>query len=146
MITFTYNTAVEMSTNMHYHTKQNLDLEILKKGRNVCGDGNERDEKNDFKSRVSKLLYSGVEAGNQIVEVYRRDFGVYDFYANGYVNYLFVAYLNDLGIEVSPPYIWNIIVHQIASIVKTNVEEFQNIFTKSSSSKIEVKIEDKNDY
>jgi hypothetical protein len=56
----------------------------------------------------------------------------YDFYTSGYLDYLMFCWENDLGIEIAPCYIWNIILWKICGIVNENPEQFRHIFTKNS--------------
>lgn len=52
-------------------------------------------------------------------------------YHNGYIEYLMAAWYNDCGIEISPWYIWNVILHQLCQIVNNDPEKYRHIFTKS---------------
>jgi hypothetical protein len=48
--------------------------------------------------------------------------------------------MSDAGIEIAPWYLYNVIFHQMAQVIKSNVEEYRNIFT-SSQEKITIKME-----
>lgn len=54
-----------------------------------------------------------------------------DFYCSGYLDYLMFCWENDLGIEIAPCNIWNVILWKICGIVNKNSEEYRDIFTKS---------------
>lgn len=51
----------------------------------------------------------------------------WDYYFDGYIQYLMRAYENDCGIVVAPWYIWNVIMKQISDIVKETPEKYRNI-------------------
>lgn len=56
----------------------------------------------------------------------------YDFYTSGYLDYLMFCWENDLGIEIAPCYIWNIILWKICGIVNEDHEKYRHIFTENS--------------
>lgn len=54
-----------------------------------------------------------------------------EFYHNGYLQYLLTAWRFDCGIEFGPWYVWNIILHQICTLVNREPEKYRKIFTNS---------------
>ena len=91
-----------------------------------------------FEKNIIKILRNmideGKRNGNDIVESYRKNYNnTYDCYHGGYLQYLYCAYVQDLGIEIAPWYLWNVIFHQVCQIIKQkeNEEKFKHIFTKN---------------
>lgn len=58
-----------------------------------------------------------------------------NFYCSGYLDYLMFCWENDLGIEIAPCNVWNIILWKICSIVNENSEKYRSIFTKNNDKK-----------
>jgi hypothetical protein len=58
-----------------------------------------------------------------------------NFYCSGYLDYLMFCWENDLGIEIAPCNVWNIILWKICGIVNQNSEKYRNIFTKNNEKK-----------
>lgn len=54
-----------------------------------------------------------------------------DVYCKGYLSYLMYCWKLDLGIEIAPCYIWNVILWRLAKIVNENPEDYRSIFTTS---------------
>lgn len=55
-----------------------------------------------------------------------------DIYCKGYLSYLMNCWFLDLGIEIAPCYIWNVILWRFAKIVNEDPETYRSIFTTSS--------------
>ncbi len=84
----------------------------------------------NFETSVNKLIVNKKSYGNIKTEFYKKDFGSYKYYHNGYINYLLAAYEQDLGIEIGPHYFWNVIIHQLSGLIQTN-EKYKTLFTNS---------------
>lgn len=86
----------------------------------------------DVKKYVEMIIENKQQMGNILVESYRKNYNAtYDCYHTGYLHYLYTAYMQDLGIEIAPWYLWNVIFHQIAQIIKNDGDKFKHLFTKS---------------
>ena len=86
-----------------------------------------------IEDNLKSMLSTGEGKGNERVEFYRKDFREdLKFYTKGYLDYLYIAYIHDIGIEIAPWYLWNVMLHQIAQIVKNSGDKFRNIFTSKS--------------
>jgi len=77
-----------------------------------------------------------IETGFSITTPVVKEFFKYplinsDFYCKGYLHYLFICWNNDLGIEIAPCYIWNIILWRICQYVNAEPERYRKIFTTS---------------
>lgn len=89
---------------------------------------------------ICDLLTNNKGLPEEVVEKYRIGWkSQYQNYHKGYLWYLYTAYMADAGIEIAPWYLYNVILHQIAQVVKDNPEEFKNIFT-SSNEKISIQM------
>ena len=93
-------------------------------------------KQDQFEKNIIKILQTmidqGKQNGNNIVESYRKNYNnTYDCYHGGYLEYLHCAYVQDLGIEIAPWYLWNVIFHQVCQIVKQDEVRFKHIFTNS---------------
>lgn len=112
---------------------------FLKKKSDVVSPSLPSMEKKHNVDRIDDIISSGEFTGQKTVEVYRKIWKNMDLdmYFKGYGWYLYVAYMSDMGIEVSPWYFWNVIVHQFAQVVKDNAEEYRHLFTKCDD-KIEI--------
>lgn len=115
----------------------NLEQQILKKTSDIK---NINDYENIY-SGIDNLLEKNFSSPENIIEKYRIKWKQrYSNYHQGYLWYLYSAYMSDSGIEIAPWYLYNVILHQIAQVIKDNVEEYRNIFT-SSQEKITIKMD-----
>lgn len=55
-----------------------------------------------------------------------------DFYCKGYLDYLYNCWNYDLGIEIAPCYIWNVILWRICQYINKDSERYRKIFTNSN--------------
>jgi hypothetical protein len=103
---------------------------ILKKTKNITNSNKYYRTINDG---INDLFSNNIGYPEEIVENYRIGWkSQYQNYHKGYLWYLYTAYMSDAGIEIAPWYLYNVILHQIAQVVKDNSEEFRNIFTSSN--------------
>lgn len=94
----------------------------------------------DIYSGLDDIIEKNCGLPEEIVEKYRVEWNSkYSNYHRGYLWYLYSAFMSDAGIEIAPWYLYNIIFHQIAQVIKENVEEYRNIFTPSEE-KITIKM------
>jgi hypothetical protein len=56
-----------------------------------------------------------------------------DLYCKGYLEYLFYCWNFDLGIEIAPCYIWNIILWRICQYINKEQKKYSKIFTTSNN-------------
>ena len=108
-------------------TKSSLESSLLKKNSDILEDNNDY---HSITKKLSSLLAVAPNPYQEIVEFYRKDFrSDLDFYCNGYLWYLIAACMHGLGIEVSPWYFWDVILHEICKIVKYGEEKCRLLFT-----------------
>jgi hypothetical protein len=117
---------------------ENFEKSLLKKLKDI--EKTKDDYKSSLRNKIEDTIKTGKSDGNTIVEKYRIKWKkTYENYHEGYLWYLYTAYMSDSGIEIAPWYFYNVIFHQIAQVVKDNTEEFREIFTKSKD-KITIKM------
>ena len=133
---FIFETDFKYNTN-NFVKLNNFEKNLLKKTKDIIGDNNYYLNINDG---IKYLFENNIGYPEEIVENYRVGFkSQYQNYHKGYLWYLYTAFMSDVGIEIAPWYLYNVILHQIAQVVKENSEEFRNIFT-SSNEKIIIKM------
>jgi hypothetical protein len=121
--------AKEVNINKNEFSFKKFNEKTLTKGNKVVK--NNIFEKDIIKT-IKNIVDSGVNNGHNIIESYRKNYdATYDCYHGGYLEYLHCAYVQDLGIEIAPWYLWNVIFHQVCQIIKTDEERFRHIFTNS---------------
>ena len=125
---FIYNQDIK-PVQSNFINYDNFNEKILKSSKDL----NESNE--NFKDLITGLeitLKTSKLKSNEKVEKYRVEWkNSYENYHQGYMWYLYSAYMSDAGIEIAPWYLYNVIFHQIAQVIKDNSEEFRTIFTKS---------------
>jgi hypothetical protein len=131
---FNYDTESSKLSNLHLSdfALDKFNKRFLKKGNDAINNGNDKYKYQNIDIRENlKLIIDGEKMyGNNIIETYRKNFNnTYDCYHDGYINYLYCAYMQDLGIEIAPWYLWNVIFHQVVQIIKTKPEEYKHLFT-----------------
>ncbi|AYV81379.1 MAG: protein of unknown function DUF4419 [Harvfovirus sp.] len=116
-------------------TYENFVTSILKKS----GDINGTDY--DSITNLEKEIETQKSRNNYtIVEKFLHEFPKSEsYYHKGYLNYLLNCWLNDIGIEIRPTYIFNIFLHQLCEIINSEPEKYRAIFTKSPE-KIQIAI------
>jgi hypothetical protein len=133
---FIYNQDIK-PVQSNFINYDNFNEKILKSSKDL----NESNE--NFKDLITGLeitLKTSKLKSNEKVEKYRVEWkNSYENYHQGYMWYLYSAYMSDAGIEIAPWYLYNVIFHQIAQVIKDNSEEFRNIFT-TSQEKIIIKM------
>lgn len=136
---FEYNTTTKPRPNQKF-TKSYFDEILLKSSNDLASNSDDMQSRypKNIQTALTHILSTGMVKDDKKIETYRKDFNnIYDFYHCGYIEYLYVAYMHDCGIEIAPWYLWNIVLHQLAQIVKNNCEQFRSIFT-SSEEKINI--------
>jgi hypothetical protein len=134
---FIYNKDIK-PLESNFINYDNFNEQFLKSSEDVIG--NKQNFK-DLITEIEEVLHTGKLNSSDKVEKYRVDWkNLYQNYHKGYFWYLYSAYMSDAGIEIAPWYLYNVIFHQIAQVIKDIPEEFKNIFTKSQE-KITIKME-----
>jgi len=135
---FIFETNIEIEPNTDNFVKlDDFEKNLLKKTKDINNSNKYYMSINDG---INDLFYNNVGYPEEIVENYRIGWkSQYQNYHKGYLWYLYTAYMSDAGIEIAPWHLYNVILHQIAQVVKDNPEEFRNIFT-SSNEKITIQI------
>jgi hypothetical protein len=115
-------------------TLNKFNNQFLKKGYNVINNHDKYKYQNlDIQENIKLIVNGDKMCGNNIIESYRKHFNnTYQCYHDGYINYLYCAYMQDLGIEIAPWYLWNIIFHQVVQIIKSKPDDYKHIFTSSN--------------
>ena len=109
---------------------------VLKSSEDIVGEINYK----SLSDALEQSIDSGKIKSKDKVERYRVEWkNIHQNYHQGYLWYLYSAYMTDAGIEIAPWYFYNVILHQIAQVIKDNPEEFQGIFTNSNE-KISIKM------
>lgn len=111
----------------NFSSLKDLEKNLLKKTKDI----NKSDKYyDDIYSGLNDILETNSGFPDEIIEKYRIGWNsTYSNYHQGYLWYLYSAFMSDSGIEIAPWYLYNVILHQISQVIKDNVEEYTNIFT-----------------
>lgn len=121
----------------NFSSLDDLEKHLFKKAKDVNGSNKCY---GDIYSGLDDIMETNCGLPESIVEKYRVGWNLkYSNYHKGYLWYLYSAFMSDAGIEIAPWYLYNVIFHQIAQVIKNNEEEYRNIFT-SSQKKITIKM------
>lgn len=122
----------------NFSSLDDLEKNLFKKAKDI--NGSNKYYRNIY-SGLDDIIETNCGLPEEIIEKYRVGWNLkYSNYHRGYLWYLYSAFMSDAGIEIAPWYLYNIIFHQIAQVIKENVEEYRNIFTPSQE-KITIKME-----
>jgi len=133
---FIFEKNIKPNTNNFVNLKD-FNENILKKTKDINGTNKYY---RNIDAGINDLLSNNVGYPEEVIENYRIGWkNQYQNYHKGYLWYLYTAYMSDAGIEIAPWYLYNVILHQIAQVVKDHPEEFRSVFT-SSKEKISIQL------